>query len=201
MANQFLSKINKSKLIIIRHGESVGNKKEIIQGNLNVYGLTTKGVLKTICSSKYIKVFNPSLIISSELKRAYETAEILKDNCDVQLPVLKCQLFNEINFGILEGITKTQRNIEFKKEYNELKSTNYDYSIFNGESSKEVNTRVLKSIDYLSKIDDCCIIIVSHGGFIREFLKKIIDENIEDMEFDNNCAYLIEKNKKIKKIY
>lgn len=69
------------KIIIIRHGETKEGKKGIILGQLPGT-LSAKGVSEVKKIALIIKKtnLNPTLIISSDLKRAKETAKIISKN-------------------------------------------------------------------------------------------------------------------------
>ena len=70
-----------NKLIIVRHGQSVENARNIIQGKTDNYGLTNEGKkaiqLKIQENMDILK--DATSIITSPQKRAVETATIIAD--------------------------------------------------------------------------------------------------------------------------
>lgn len=68
-----------SKLLLMRHGKSVGNENNIIQG-VSDFALTLSGKrdVERLVSENISKFDDYERIISSDLKRAVQTADILK---------------------------------------------------------------------------------------------------------------------------
>ena len=63
------------ELILLRHGQSEGNLARIFQGQLD-YPLTDKGREQARAARERLGDYTPDLLLSSPLKRAYETAQI-----------------------------------------------------------------------------------------------------------------------------
>ena len=61
------------KIIIIRHGQSIGNLKRIYLGHTNL-GLSELGAEQAEIAARYFKNEKISAIYSSDLDRAYYTA-------------------------------------------------------------------------------------------------------------------------------
>ena len=66
-----------SRLILIRHGESLWNAKGLWTGWRDI-GLTEKGRQEALFAAKVIKGIIIHLAITSDLKRAYHTLDIIK---------------------------------------------------------------------------------------------------------------------------
>ncbi len=76
------------KLIIIRHGESEANAKGISQGNLDEWidtPLTEKGKKQAKAVAKRLEDEDIEIIISSDLKRAKQTAEEINKFHNVEI--------------------------------------------------------------------------------------------------------------------
>lgn len=88
------------KLYLIRHGETDWNKERKLQGKsdiaLNAFGRTL--ARKT---AKHLSNLSFDLAITSPLKRAKETAEILLEGREI--PLLEDERLAEMGFGCLEG--------------------------------------------------------------------------------------------------
>ena len=87
------------KLILVRHGQSTYNKKNLFTGWLDV-GLTLQGIQEAKKAGKIIKNNNLTFDIAytSELKRAQKTLEyILKEINQKKLPVIKTKKSLEKN--------------------------------------------------------------------------------------------------------
>ena len=64
----------KTTIYLIRHGESQGNAVRAFLGHTNL-DLTKKGHDQAECTAKYLKNIHADVIYSSDLLRAYSTAE------------------------------------------------------------------------------------------------------------------------------
>lgn len=158
-------------LTLVRHGQTIHNKLKIIQGQMETQ-LTDLGreQAKTLC--KYLErtgeKFNQ--VFSSDLIRAYETCQIV---CNGQYDIVKSKLLRERSFGELEGSSLDKLKEEaYRAGHDETNFTQFRPK--GGETMDEVMDRIHTF---------CCtelfptvkqsqsILIVTHGGVIREFLK------------------------------
>ena len=73
-------------LYLMRHAESVANKRGIIQGTSD-YPLSEDGIL-SLDNIKYENLKSIKKIYASELLRAKQTAEIIKRNLNYQEDIL-----------------------------------------------------------------------------------------------------------------
>ena len=95
------------KIYLIRHGETNQNKKRCLQGRsdieLNEYGreLARK-------TAEGLKGVDFDIIFTSPLKRAVETAEIIRRERKIE--IVKEERLQEISFGIYEGLCFGKEN-------------------------------------------------------------------------------------------
>lgn len=97
-----------NKLVIIRHGESVWNKKNIFTGWTDV-GLSADGIKEAKKAGRLLKEqgFVFDIAFTSVLKRAEETLKIvLKEMDQGKIPVKSCWRLNERHYGALQGKNK-----------------------------------------------------------------------------------------------
>ncbi|VFP88931.1 2,3-diphosphoglycerate-dependent phosphoglycerate mutase [Candidatus Erwinia haradaeae] len=97
------------KLVLIRHGESQWNKKNLFTGWHDI-GLTDQGRVEAVSAGKLLKNsgFIFDLAYTSFLKRAIHTLwHILNEMDQIWLPVEKSWRLNERHYGALEGMNKT----------------------------------------------------------------------------------------------
>jgi len=97
------------RIILIRHGESEGNKEGLFRGRWD-FPLTQNGIEQAEALQKELKDFDISAIYSSPLKRAHDTAKIVA--LPHQLDVVIDENFNNICLGEWEGKPK-----EYIKEH------------------------------------------------------------------------------------
>jgi broad specificity phosphatase PhoE len=157
------------KLILIKHGETEEGKKGIILGSLPGT-LTEKGKKDAKRIAKTLKrkgfVFNG--IITSDLERAKDTAEIIGKELKLQVKANK--LLRERRAGIAEGKTEKEINWEEYEKQPLLKRKHKG-----GESFSDVKERAKKFIKSIKRFRNGDIIIVSHDVFIKMFLSAFLN--------------------------
>lgn len=158
-------------LILIRHGESIGNKNKIIQG-LSNFSLSEKGksdVQKITKENKNLFTSKTS-IISSPLKRCVETSDIIGK--EIKIPIIYDDLLVEFSAGILDGMSKDEASIKYP-EYLKVWTARGDLdSIPNATKGAELQARVLMFLEqFIDNIPNN--IIVSHAGFLRCLINTV----------------------------
>lgn len=88
------------EIYIVRHGETVWNKEKRIQGRTDIE-LNENGRELAAKTGEALKNVHFDIIYSSPLKRAYETACLIKGDRDIQ--IVKDNRIREVSFGIFEG--------------------------------------------------------------------------------------------------
>lgn len=99
-----------STLILLRHGHSVWNEKNIFTGWVDV-GLTEQGKAEARRAGELIKAsgLQPRVLYTSVLKRAIHTANIALEVADLDwLPVKRSWRLNERHYGALQGLNKAE---------------------------------------------------------------------------------------------
>ncbi len=93
-------------LYVIRHGETDWNAAQRWQGHTDV-PLNARGraQARSLCDS--LRSLRPSGIVSSDLARALETAEIVADELGIGVPWVDAGL-RERSFGCFEGLTREE---------------------------------------------------------------------------------------------
>lgn len=136
--------MNKKNIYVIRHGQTDWNLKEIIQGTkdipLNDNGRKQANELKDV-----LKNVSFDKIISSPLKRAFETAQIVnKDN----IPINKDIRLIERGYGKLEGFSQYDLD-KFNCTPEKLWSYDLNYSDYQVESINLLLARVSELLNEL----------------------------------------------------
>lgn len=182
-----------NKLIIVRHGESIGNANNIIQGKNNNYGLTNDGMkairLKTQSNLTVFK--DAKRILVSPYKRTIETAEIISD--ETKQPIYINDYIEEMDAGILSGMNKKIAEMEFTELYRIWKNREDLDKIPNAESGEKLQARVLGFLMQYYDKKDFCDVIVTHAGFIR-CLINTVENRIRTYNFsiENGAIFQIE---------
>lgn len=146
------------RLCLVRHGETDWNRAGKIQGRENVV-LGETGKLQARQCAQYLMRSNWQRIYSSPLKRAMQTAEMIREHLGfTRIGILES--FIERDYGQASGLTRSERLARFS-----------DGDIPDLETKESVVNRVKRGLNYLvEEVRDERIIVVSHGGTINAVL-------------------------------
>jgi 2,3-bisphosphoglycerate-dependent phosphoglycerate mutase len=115
-------------LILVRHGESEWNEKNLFTGWVDV-DLNDKGRKEAKRAGELIKEagLKPDVVFTSLLQRAIKTANLALNACDrIWLPVIRNWRLNERHYGALQGKDKAQTLAEYGEEQFMLWRRSYD---------------------------------------------------------------------------
>ena len=115
-------------LVLLRHGESEWNAKNLFTGWVDV-GLSARGEAEARRGGELLAEHGllPDVVHTSVLRRAIRTAELALDACDRHwIPVSRSWRINERHYGALQGKNKTQTMEEFGEEQFMLWRRSYD---------------------------------------------------------------------------
>lgn len=88
------------EIYIVRHGETTWNERKLLQGSTDIE-LNENGRKLAVLTGEALKDTRIDRIYASPLKRAYETACLIRGDRDI--PIIKNDLIREMNFGDYEG--------------------------------------------------------------------------------------------------
>ena len=189
-----------TKLVLLRHGESVWNQENRFTGWTDV-DLSPKGVAEAQEAGKILKSkgFTFDLAFTSVLIRAERTLEIVLDEMDLKgIEVFKSWRLNERHYGTLQGLNKAQVAKQYGEEQVAIWRRSYSTPPPNGESLKDTVERFLPywtgSIEpFLRKQKR--IIIVAHGNTLRalvKYLDGVSEEDIVKLEIPTGVPLVYE---------
>ena len=116
------------KLILLRHGESEWNAKNLFTGWVDVE-LSEKGLVEAARGGQLLKEANllPDVLHTSLLKRAINTADIALTNCGrTGIPTKRSWRLNERHYGALQGKDKAATLKEYGEEQFQLWRRSFD---------------------------------------------------------------------------
>ena len=105
-------------LVLLRHGESEWNAKNLFTGWVDV-GLSDKGMTEATHAGELIRDagLRPDVVHTSLLRRAIRTAELALDAADLGwLPVRRSWRLNERHYGALQGLDKSATREKYGDE-------------------------------------------------------------------------------------
>lgn len=160
-----------TKIILVRHAECEGNVTNSLTGRTD-FQLTQLGRKMSQDLAKELKKYDIDAIYSSTSTRCIETVTPIAKY--LELNITTSRELMEKYFGIYDGMTWEEVNrinpqiLKNKKKYNEIKG------IPEQETTKELESRIKKYIEKISKLNDGkTILICSHGCAIFSFLNSI----------------------------
>jgi len=106
------------KLVLLRHGESLWNKKNLFTGWTDI-DLTENGIKEAVNAGRLLKEegFTFDAAYTSVLKRAIHTLWHVLDEMDLSwIPVYRSWKLNEKSYGGLQGLNKTETAQKFGDE-------------------------------------------------------------------------------------
>lgn len=156
----------KERIGLIRHGSTTWNLQGRVQGQIDIE-LTNEGRMQARLLGQRLRMFSDKwdLMISSDLSRAQETAEIVATFSGIPLAHTDKRL-RERNFGQIEGTTEPERIQRFGADWRSL-----DLDI---ETNDQLHSRWLDFSDDLAESYGQAykILLVTHGNYIIELLKS-----------------------------
>jgi len=165
-------KFSTNKYFLIRHGEAESNVQEYFSSYPEKVKneMTEKG--KKQVEKNIKKLPDIDLIISSDILRAKQTAEMIAKEKDVE--IIYDKRLREIDFGDLNGEKKGVFDAYFDPENKlsgkEKHGKKYLAPYPNGENGRDVKKRIagfMREID--KKYNNKKIVIISHGGPLFRF--------------------------------
>ena len=180
----------KSKLVLVRHGQSEWNAKNLFTGWKDPK-LTDLGIQEAIKAGDLLETRNLKfdLMFTSDLFRAQETGRLILEQMnhnDIQ--VIKDQSLNERNYGDLAGLNKDEAREKWGEEQVHIWRRSFDVPPPGGESLKNTAERVLPyfELEIMPKVKEGLnILVAAHGNSLRALvmeLEKISSEEIVQLE-------------------
>ncbi len=183
-------------IYLMRHGEDI---KGYVGGWSNI-PLTEEGKNKVKETANWIKEnIKIKKIITSDVKRAIETADIIKEILGINYEI--CDTLREQSKGTLTGklsetLTKEEKDL---LDYQEI-----DTMFPEGESLETFHKRIKDNLEFFQNLDEDTLVI-THRGVINSFYyilnNKELDMNKKQFNVDFSSIHEIDfKNRTIRRI-
>jgi broad specificity phosphatase PhoE len=162
-----------AELILVRHGETDWNRDRRYQGHADP-PLNDAGRAQAQELAARLNAVELDAIYTSDLRRAAETAEIIRAGRDI--PLEREPGLREIDVGSWSGLTRAEIEERFPG------AEHHD-----GEAPEAMRERVVRTVTAIAtRHDGESLLIVSHGGALRALLHHALDdESVPPVE---NCA-------------
>ncbi len=179
-----------NKLVLVRHGESEWNKKNLFTGIRNP-DLTDKGVIEARWAGRVLKSegLRFDIAFTSKLKRAQHTLDIILGEMGSAIPeIIEDPALNERDYGELAGLNKDQARERWGEDKVLAWRRSFDIPPPGGESLKDTAARVLPYYrDHIwpHVAAGKNVIVAAHGNSLRALimhLEKLSETEILDRE-------------------
>ena len=173
-------------LILVRHGQSEWNAKNLFTGWKDP-GLTEQGVSEAKNAGKLIleQKIEFDVMYTSMLSRAQKTGDIILGILNhKEIPIIKNEALNERHYGSLAGLNKDDARKKWGEEQVHIWRRSFDIPPPDGESLKDTADRVLPyfETEIMPKIiSGSSILIAAHGNSLRALIMKLDSISSEDI--------------------
>ncbi len=184
--------MNSCALYLFRHGQTDWNAEGRIQGHLDI-PLNDHGRSQALKIAPHLKRFGIEAILSSDLCRAHETAQIIARHIG-EVPIFTDQGLREIHLGKVQGLTRdeiaAQFGAEFSKNLRALPLTDDEVALTGSETGEQVIGRALSAIArFMETRSYKAIGIATHGGVVRRLIQKAMNDGSFPAPIPNGIIY------------
>jgi len=167
------------RLVMLRHGQTEFNAGSRMQGQLDTE-LTDLGRAQALAAAEVLATRQPLLIVSSDLRRAFDTAATLGECCE--LPVRKDPRLRETHLGDWQGMTHQQVDAGSPGARFTWRD-DATWAPHGGESRIDVADRSMPLVEELVAGEpqwgcddsDRPVVLVAHGGLIAALTAALLD--------------------------
>ncbi len=182
-------------LYLFRHGETDFNREQRFQGHIDV-PLNDEGRRQAAALVRPLRRIGLECILSSDLLRARETAEIVARG--LEIPIFQTPGLREAHLGNAQGLTVEEIEANFGRELVEKWRSPYlsdaDVSYPGGESGRQVLERVLASMEnFLGSTEYQHVGVATHGGVIRRVVRALLADHSAFIPIPNGIVYPLER--------
>jgi probable phosphoglycerate mutase len=161
------------RIVLWRHGQTAWNLEGRLQGQTDV-ALDEIGREQAQTAARLLAALEPSVIVSSDLSRAADTAGALAKL--VKLEVALDEGLRETYVGTWQGLTDAQIKEQFPEEYAAWRADHYHHRRGGGEIESEVAERAVAAVERALKLvpDRGTLVVVTHGGTARVTIARLL---------------------------
>jgi broad specificity phosphatase PhoE len=155
------------RLLLIRHGESEGNRDRVFTDSPEV-PLTATGRTQARTTAEFVRErYAPTLLVSSPFTRARQTAEIIGEV--LILPIAVEADLRERSYGEYAGLPYETARPEFDPH------AYWHWRPPGGETLEEVAVRVGRALDRIvARAGQDDAVVVSHGGVMMALWRHVM---------------------------
>ena len=148
-------------LFLVRHAESQFNEQGRVQGQLDP-PLSALGHRQAVALAQALAELAPEVILSSPLRRAYDTALVVAQKTNAPLEVLP--ELKELNAGIFQGRLWSELEAAFPQQVARWRSGDPDFVIPGGESRRMLMQRGWAALQRIHQMPYQRVAVIAPAG-------------------------------------
>ncbi len=169
--------MNRTQIIIVRHGQTEWNIRGIRQGYLDS-PLTAKGLAQAKALGQRLGRERFTTLYSSDLGRAVQTAQEISNVTGHE--IVTDQRLRERQLGIFQGLNGEEIAAKYPEERRLMRSEGPGYVIPGGESMVQQVERNMACLNELAaRHEGEQIVVVTHGGVVSGFFRHTLEISLE----------------------
>lgn len=177
-------------ILLIRHGQTDWNAEQRWQGHTDIH-LNQTGIAQAEGLAVSPQCSSLEVLLSSDLARAHQTAQIIARRLSV--PLFAAKRLREVDVGRAEGLGYQEVVERFGPEavrrWRSVDPFNLDFAFEQGETKLEAVRRALKVItQYLHSFEADSVGVVTHGMLIRTLIHYLFPELVKPLTVPN-CGH------------
>ncbi len=169
------------EFILVRHGQSTANATGVWQGQLD-FPLSDEGREQSRHAGRALAIPPFDALYTSPLSRAYETARVIAREAGFREEIHAVPGLLERAGGWLEGTTREEREARDPALVEKLALLPEEerWSLVGAETDEEVLARFGEAISEIrsSRSPGERIVVVTHGGAMRAFLREFFGPEV-----------------------
>jgi 2,3-bisphosphoglycerate-dependent phosphoglycerate mutase len=166
------------RLILVRHGQSEGNLKNLFTGWDNP-DITDLGIAEARAAGRLLKQegIAPDFFYTSALKRARQTLDLMLEEMDIaDVTIVRNRALNERDYGDLTGLNKDDARARWGAAQVQIWRRSYEIPPPGGESLRDTAARTLPY--YQAEIEPKVasgktVLVVAHGNSLRALVMAV----------------------------
>lgn len=134
-------------IMLIRHGETAWNVREVFRGRIDVE-LNETGMKQAELLGEYLAGENILAVYSSPLKRALKTAEMIAKHHDIEVEITEGLM--DLDFGAWQGLPHETVRERYEELYRKWLEAPHEVVMPDGERLDDVRERGLRLIEVIT---------------------------------------------------
>jgi broad specificity phosphatase PhoE len=172
MVNMTRNNSDRTVIIIVRHGECKGNREGLFRGRSD-FPLNETGINQVKELAKAIRTMQPTIIFTSPLLRAVQTAKAIQQECNIR--VENKEGFNNIMLGPWEGQPKDYIAEKYPEQWETWLNKPEELDVLGMESLDAVQKRAKVELDNIIQNHwGETFVLVSHRAVLKPLIASCL---------------------------